>query len=100
MTDALNEEFEISLNPALFVQAIISFPCFKEAKPDTPADELFEVILEAYKGDNLTEEQDLVVELLLHLQEDTSPFNLKRAKEIWSNEDLKAMHQLLLNKSP
>ena len=90
-----NAELEISIAPEVLIAMALRFPCFGDAKPDSDPDELFEIIMNAYRDDNLSEEQDLVVELILHLHEESSPFNLKRALEVWSTADLAAFQDLI-----
>jgi hypothetical protein len=86
---------EINVNPHSFVKGVLRFPCFRDAQSHKDYSALFELIFEAYRQDQLTEEQDLVIELILHLHEETTPFNLKRAREIWSPEDMSAFIQLI-----
>ena len=86
--DPSGEEVGITLAPETLVNLALKFPCFADAKPETGIQQLFEIILNAYRDDHLSEEQDLVIELILHLHEASSPFNLKRAIEIWSSADL------------
>ncbi len=88
--DSVELQGVLAFNPKEFVDLCTSFPCFSDARLDSPAEELFTLILTAYRDDNLTEEQDLVVELLFHLSDENSPFNLKRASEVWAAEDLEA----------
>lgn len=95
MSDDFEDSHEIRLNPEHFVKAILLFPCFKEADPHMPTDKLFDIIIDAYRHDNLTEEQDLAVELVLHLHDESTPFNLKRAREIWAAEDKEVLMSLL-----
>jgi len=95
MSEDFEDSHEITLNPDNFVKAILLFPCFKEADPRMPAAKLFDIIIDAYRLDNLTEEQDLAVELVLHLHDESTPFNLKRAREIWANEDKEVLIGLL-----
>ncbi len=87
------EEIEVDTN--LFAEQALRFPCFHEAPRDKSGDELFDLIFGAYQDENLTEEQDHVVELLLHLQEEESPFHLARAMEVWSHENREAFLTLL-----
>jgi hypothetical protein len=86
---------EIEIDTALFAEQALRFPCFHEAPRDKPSDELFDIIFSAYQDENLTEEQDHVVELLLHLQEEESPFHLSRAMEVWSHDNREAFLGLL-----
>ena len=90
-----SQPFEIMVKPALLVKTVLAFPCFREANPKEKIKTLFELVMNAYKDDNLTEEQDLVVELVLHLTDGQSPFNLKRALEIWSAKDRAAFIKLI-----
>ena len=78
---------EIQIDTGLFAEQVIRFPCFREIPQQLKNDELFDLVFNAYQDENLTEEQDHVVELLLHLQEEDSPFNLSRALEVWSNDN-------------
>lgn len=89
------DEVEISIDPESFVKLALAFPCFGDARPDSDPTELFNIIMEAYKDDNLSEEQDLVVELVLHLHEESSPFNLRRAVEIWETGDKEVLCKLV-----
>ena len=91
-------EMEFDLSPEEFVEDALLFPCFEDAKLDRDAAEIFKIMIEAYKEDNLTEEQDLVIELLLHMRDSTSPFNLKRASEVWSEGDLDAFWAIISHK--
>ncbi len=86
---------EIEVDTALFAEQALRFPCFNEAPRDKSGDELFDIIFGAYQDENLTEEQDHVVELLLHLQQEESPFHLSRAMEVWSHDNRKAFLDLL-----
>ena len=86
---------EIEVDTTLFAQGLRLFPCFLEAPREGAPDDLFELVFSAYQAENLLEEQDHVVELLLHLQEEDSPFNLNRALEVWSHEDRQAFLQLV-----
>lgn len=95
MNNESGDSFEITLDPKAFVERVLSFPSFKEAKLNRPYHEILDIILDAYRNDNLTEEQDLIVELILHLQDESTPFNLKRAREIWDNQDKKVFIQMM-----
>ncbi|MCX6129251.1 MAG: hypothetical protein NTX25_09350 [Proteobacteria bacterium] len=81
---------EIEVDTELFTEGLLRFPCFLDAPRDRTPDQLFDLVFDAYQEENLLEEQDHVVELLLHLQEEESPFNLNRALEVWSHEDRQA----------
>ena len=55
--------------------------------PISSAESLVNQIMGAFNDDNLTESQEYVVELLLHLSHQDSIFNLNRALAVWSDED-------------
>ncbi|SMF25692.1 hypothetical protein [Pseudobacteriovorax antillogorgiicola] len=93
--EAKDQDIEVKIDVEEFVATILTFPCFEDAKLDKEPAELFEIIMNAYRQDNLTEEQDLVVELLLHMSEPSSSFNLKRASEVWTEEDLNAFWDVI-----
>jgi hypothetical protein len=86
---------EIEIDTELFAEQLLRFPCFQSAPRDKAPDELFDTVFSAYQDENLTEEQDHVVELLLHLQEEESPFNLSRAMEVWGRDDRQVFITLL-----
>ena len=86
---------DLTLNPAEFKALIIRFPCFHEADPEADATDLMNLVVNAYNSDNLTEEQDMVVELALHLCSEHTQFNLRRALEIWEPEDRAAFAALV-----
>lgn len=90
-----DEVDEIEVDTELFTEQLLRFPCFQDAPKEKSPDELFDVVFNAYQDENLTEEQDHVVELLLHLQEEESPFNLSRALEVWSKADRQTFLSLL-----
>lgn len=92
--DELNE-LEVSVDIEDFVGKLLSFPCFTEANLEKDANDIFQLVVDSYRQDQLTEEQDLVVELLFHLNESSSPFNLKRALEVWTEEDLASFGDLI-----
>ncbi len=89
------EDEEIEVDTELFAEGVIRFPCFESIPKDKNSDEIFDLVFDAYQEENLLEEQDHVVELLLHLQEEDSPFNLSRALEVWSHEDRQAFLELV-----
>ena len=78
---------EIEVDTEMFAEGLVRFPCFESVPKEKSAEEIFDLVFEAYQDENLLEEQDHVVELLLHLQDEDSPFNLSRALEVWSHED-------------
>lgn len=86
---------EIEVDTELFTEQLLRFPCFQDVPKDKAPDEVFDTVFNAYQDENLTEEQDHVVELLLHLQEEESPFNLSRAMEIWNQADRQTFLTLL-----
>ena len=89
-----------SIDESKFVDSALNFPCFADARDGhTDHRQTFATIMTAYRDDNLTEDQDLVVELLFHMQHEETPFNLKRAVELWSEDDLAALWKLLLEQS-
>ena len=90
-----DQSFDIVVKPALLVKTALSFPCFSEANPKEKVNTLFDVIIHAYKDDNLTEEQDLVVEFVLHMTDEQTPFNLKRALEVWTVQDRAAFIKII-----
>ncbi|MFW7379268.1 MAG: hypothetical protein ACOH5I_10705 [Oligoflexus sp.] len=100
MSDQSEESYELAIDPELFTRAVLLFPCFHEADPKMASDELFHLITNAYRDDQLTEEQDLVIELVLHLHDESSPFNLRRAREIWSPEDMQILVTMLTAERP
>lgn len=85
--DEDTEAEEIEVDTELFASQILRFPCFADVPRDKEADQLFDIVFNAYEDENLTEEQDHAIEFLLHIQEEDSPFNLSRALEVWSRED-------------
>jgi hypothetical protein len=86
---------EISIDSAQFRSLVLSFPCFSEADSEQAPDELLALVLAAFNEDNLTEEQDLVVELVLHLHSPEAQFNLRRSLEVWSKGDKEALARLI-----
>ncbi len=86
---------EIEVDTELFTEQLLRFPSFADAPKDKAPDELFDIVFNAYQDENLSEEQDHVVELLLHLQEEESPFNLSRALEVWNQADRQTFLALL-----
>ena len=90
-----DEHEEIEVDTELFAEGLVRFPCFESIPKEKSAEEIFDLVFEAYQEENLLEEQDHVVELLLHLQEEDSPFNLSRALEVWSHEDRQAFLELV-----
>lgn len=88
-----DEEFEVDTE--MFSEGLLRFPCFDSVPRDKNAEEIFDLVFDAYQEENLLEEQDHVVELLLHLQDEESPFNLSRALEVWSHEDREAFLELV-----
>ena len=86
---------EIEVDTELFTEQLLRFPSFADAPKDKSPDELFDIVFNAYQDENLSEEQDHVVELLLHLQEEESPFNLSRALEVWNQADRQTFLALL-----
>ena len=96
IAEPVDEELEeIEIDTELFAEQLLRFPCFQSAPRDKAPDELFDTVFSAYQDENLTEEQDHVVELLLHLQEEESPFNLSRAMEVWGRDDRQVFITLL-----
>jgi hypothetical protein len=96
-TEELDEDDkeEIEVDTELFAEGLVRFPCFGSVPKEKSSEEIFDLVFEAYQDENLLEEQDHVVELLLHLQEEDSPFNLSRALEVWSHEDRQAFLELV-----
>jgi hypothetical protein len=90
-----DNEISVEIDTAWFVGEALSFSCFAQAKAYTGEKALFDLILDSYQSDLLTEEQDMVVECLLHLQDENSPFNLNRALAIWEPEDLSCFINLV-----
>lgn len=86
---------DIEINADQLRATLLTFPCFSDADPQMAASELMELVLNAFNEDNLTEEQDLVVEMFLHLNTGEVEFNLKRALEIWMPEDRDAFIELI-----
>lgn len=78
---------EIEVDTELFASQLLRFPSFADVPRDKEADQLFDIVFNAYEDENLTEEQDHVIEFLLHIQEEDSPFNLSRALEVWGRQD-------------
>jgi len=86
---------EIEVDTEMFAEGLVRFPCFESVPKEKNAEEIFDLVFEAYQDENLLEEQDHVVELLLHLQDEESPFNLSRALEVWSHEDRQSFLELV-----
>jgi hypothetical protein len=86
---------EIEVDTEMFAEGLLRFPCFESVPKEKSAEEIFDLVFEAYQDENLLEEQDHVVELLLHLQDEESPFNLSRALEVWSHDDRQAFLELV-----
>ena len=86
---------DLDIDAGLLKAHVLAFPCFCEADPEMTAENLMELIINAYNDDQLTEEQDMVLEFFLHLNFDESQFNLKRSIEIWSTEDLDAFWKIV-----
>ena len=98
-TEETQQQESLDIDQESFVEAALQFPCFSDAKQiDKSTSEVFDAIMGAYRDDNLTEEQDLVVELLFHMQHEDTPFNLNRAVALWSSEDLAVLWDLLMSK--
>jgi hypothetical protein len=93
--DEEDEVEEIEIDTELFASQVLRFPCFADVPRDKEADQLFDIVFNAYEDENLTEEQDHAVEFLLHIQEEDSPFNLSRALEIWGREDRQVFLEIL-----
>jgi hypothetical protein len=93
-TDEEDSE-EIEVDTEMFAEGLVRFPCFESVPKEKNAEEIFDLVFEAYQDENLLEEQDHVVELLLHLQDEESPFNLSRALEVWSHDDRQAFLELV-----
>lgn len=83
-----NEEFRV--DALAFKDFLIAFPCYKDIDRDTAPSELLQIVLDAYDNDQLTEEQELVVDLYIHLHHEEAPFDLKRAFDTWDIQDKKA----------
>lgn len=81
------DELQITIEYEWFAKHALTFPCFADAPDDTSAESLVNQIMGAFNDDNLTESQEYVVELLLHLSHQDSIFNLNRALAVWSDED-------------
>ena len=90
-----DETDELEIDTELFAEQLLRFPCFQDAPRDKGVDVLFDTVYNAYQDENLSEEQDHVIELLLHLQEEDCPFNLTRAMEVWGKADRQVFLQLL-----
>ena len=90
-----DDEISVEIDTDWFVRMALSFSCFEPAKSYAGEKALFDVILDSYQNDLLSEEQDMVVECLLHLQDENTPFNLNRALSIWEPEDLACFIKLL-----
>ena len=98
-TDSTRPEIEenFAIDEEKFVQSALIFPCFEDAKESRQStSKTYEIIMKAYQSDDLTEEQDLVVELLFHMQHEGTPFNLKRATALWSEEDIAVLWEVLM----
>lgn len=78
-----------------FFKHVLAFPCFKDAGAIEDAGKLLQIVFDAYEGDNLTEEQELVVDLYVHLHHAGSQFDLKRALDTWGMEDRAALVNLI-----
>ena len=65
MTDQSEEG--VHIEPNFLVDSVLRFKCFEDAKAVTDRDQLFNIIMDSYSEDNLTEAQDLVVEFIIHL---------------------------------
>lgn len=93
-----DKEISVQIDTERFVREALAFPCFEQAKSYTGDKALFDVIVDSYQNDLLTEQQDMVVECLLHLQDENSPFNLNRSLSIWDSDDLACFKALVSTK--
>lgn len=77
---------------------ILQFPAFSEAKRmNKPLKEIFQIVIDAYEQEQLTEEQDLILECLLYLHSLTEDFDLRRALLVWEEGDLNQFFTLSRN---
>ena len=74
-----SDEIEITVDPSFLVTTALLFPCFADAKAMDDHDNLYEIMMSSYSEDNLTEAQDLVMELIFHLCSPEAQFNLHEA---------------------
>ena len=94
-----SEEIEINVDPTFLVTTAIEFPCFADAKQVEDNDSLFDIMMESYSDDNLTEAQDLVMEFIFHLCSDAAQFNLHQALKIWDKDDIAAFTRIVVEQS-
>lgn len=74
--------------PKFLAGQLLEFPAYVDAKTiDSPPEDLFQLIADAYENDQLTEEQELIFEAMLYLYNLTEEFDLRRAVLIWEDED-------------
>ena len=93
MTDQSEEG--VHIEPNFLVDSVLRFKCFEDAKAVTDRDQLFNIIMDSYSEDNLTEAQDLVVEFIIHLFSPETPFNLNQAIKVWDKEDIDVFSEII-----
>lgn len=94
-----SEEIEINVDPTFLVTTAIEFPCFADAKAVEDKDALFQIMMNSYSDDDLTEAQDLVMEFIFHLCSQEAQFNLHQAIKIWDKEDIEIFSKIVREQS-
>lgn len=94
-----SEEIEINVDPTFLVTTAIEFPCFADAKAVQDKDALFEIMMNSYSDDDLTEAQDLVMEFIFHLSSQDAQFNLHQAIKIWDKDDIEIFSKIVREQS-
>ena len=85
-----------SYSPNDIVDQLLSFPAFSDAKKmKINAVKIFQIVVDAYEQEQLTEEQDLIFEAMLYLNNVSDDFNLRRAVSIWSPSDFAQFQTVL-----
>ena len=94
-----DQQEELHIDPEFFVQTALQFECFSDANKVKNKDELFTIITEAHANDTLTEAQDHVIELIMHLISEEVPFNLNRALQVWDESDINSFTTIIKEQS-
>lgn len=85
-----------SYSPNDIADQLLSFPAFFDAKKmKKNAVKIFQIVVDAYEQEQLTEEQDLIFEAMLYLNNVSDEFNLRRAVSIWSPSDFAQFQTVL-----
>lgn len=85
-----------SYSPKDIAHQLLSFAAFSDAKKmKKTALEIFQIVVDAYEQEQLTEEQDLIFEAMLYLNNVSDEFNLRRAVSIWSPTDFAQFQTVL-----